>query len=70
MRARRSLQDLTVQEILRRRPDAAQAFIEMRTQCVGCLMARFCTPRDVAAYYAIDVEDLLSLLEKKRVTTG
>ena len=70
MRKRRPFQDLTVQEILRRRPDAAQAFIEMRTQCVGCLMARFCTPRDVAAYYAIDVEDLLSLLEKKRVTAG
>ncbi|MGA2762389.1 MAG: disulfide oxidoreductase [Spirochaetia bacterium] len=67
MRKRRPFRDLTVQEILRRRPEAAQVFIQMRTQCVGCLMAGFCTPSDVAVHYGLDLADLLGLLVKETV---
>ncbi len=64
MGKRRSLEDLSVREILLRRPESAQVFLELRTLCVGCSMARFCTPRDVASSYSLDLPALLSLLEK------
>ena len=62
------MQDMTVSQILLRKPAAAQAFIDMRTQCVGCPMAKFCTPAEVAAYYGLDRAEFLRLLETERVT--
>ncbi|HUI70115.1 MAG TPA: hypothetical protein VL354_06310 [Spirochaetia bacterium] len=69
MRKRRSLEDLSVSEILRRHPEAAQALVELHTQCVGCPMAVFCTPWDVAEHYAFDLKGLLSLLRRPRAST-
>ncbi len=68
VRGRRSVEDLSVLQILRRNPAAAQAFIDMRTQCVGCPIARFCTLRDVAAFYDLPLEDLLRRLQRQKET--
>ncbi len=62
MEERPSLQDLTVLQILGNYPGSAQALMGLHTQCVGCPMARFCTPRDVAGHYGLDLEALLALL--------
>ncbi|MFZ5920377.1 MAG: DUF1858 domain-containing protein [Chloroflexota bacterium] len=51
-----------VSETLRVYPQTARVFIELRTDCVGCIAARFCTLRDVALDYNLDLEELLSEL--------
>ena len=62
----RSLLDATqfVQDILARWPWTAQAFVDLRTACVGCQMARFCTLDDVAGHYRLDKERLLQALQR------
>ena len=53
---------MTVEEILRRIPRAAQVLLKMGTQCVGCRMAKFCTPADVTANYGLDRKAFLRTL--------
>ena len=53
MNANESADQRTVAEILRDQPSAAMAFIRMRTACVGCALARFCTLDDVSTAYGI-----------------
>ena len=52
-------QSLTVSEILQKYPETSQIFMEEKTACVGCYMARFCNLRDVAASYSLEIEKLL-----------
>ncbi len=70
MGRRRSVLDLAVRQIVEGHPRCARVFIELRTQCVGCQMAGFCTLRDVAASYSLDLERLVGLLEKEMVIGG
>jgi hypothetical protein len=62
----RSLLDTAqfVQVILARWPWTAQALVDLRTACVGCQMARFCTLDDVALHYRLDKEQLLQALQQ------
>jgi hypothetical protein len=48
-----------VEEVLERLPGAARAFVQRRTDCVGCHLARFCTLADVAEAYDLSLESLL-----------
>jgi hypothetical protein len=54
--------DWTVSEVLRRVPAATMGFIRLRTACVGCALARFCTLDDVAAVYELPLSDLQDAL--------
>jgi hybrid cluster-associated redox disulfide protein len=51
-----------VQDILTRWPWTAQVFVNLRTACVGCQMARFCTLDDVTLHYGLDREPLIQAL--------
>jgi hybrid cluster-associated redox disulfide protein len=59
----------TVQEILTRWPRAAYVFMSLRTACVGCQMARFCTLDDVAANYRLDRDSLVEALRQEQGPT-
>jgi len=59
MELRSISQSLTVSEILQKYPETSQVFIEEKTACVGCYMARFCNLRDVADSYSLEIEKLL-----------
>lgn len=52
----------TVNELLAAHPQAA-IFLALRTSCVGCYLARFCTLEDVAREYKLPVRDLLNKVE-------
>ncbi len=52
----------TVQEVLREHPSTNRAFRSLKTQCVGCPLARFCTLKDVAEAYSIPPQTLLDEL--------
>jgi len=59
MEPRSISQSLIVSEILQKYPETSQVFIEEKTACVGCYMARFCNLRDVADSYSLEIEKLL-----------
>lgn len=52
----------TVQEVLRDYPSAHLAFRELKTQCVGCPLTRFCTLKEVAEAYGLPPQMLLAAL--------
>jgi hybrid cluster-associated redox disulfide protein len=54
----------TVKKTLHEKPDASRVFIKYRAQCVGCLMKRFCTIKDVAEIYKMDLSELLQDLNQ------
>jgi hybrid cluster-associated redox disulfide protein len=48
--------DVTVADVLQNSTEVARVFISRKTACVGCYMARFCSVRDVAATYELNLE--------------
>jgi hybrid cluster-associated redox disulfide protein len=55
---------MTVEKLLADFPQTAGAFIALRTSCVGCHLARFCTLEDVARVYELPLHDLLGKLRE------
>jgi hypothetical protein len=56
--------DWTVQNILQACPEAAQVFIRLKTDCVGCRLERFCTPEEVSTSYTLEMGDFLKALQE------
>ncbi len=50
---------ITVEELLRQRPNAIMVFVHHRMACVGCWMSRFDTLADVAWNYDLDTDQFL-----------
>ena len=61
-------QDWVVQRTLQEFPEAIQAFVSLRTKCVGCLMARFCTLQSVEKSFHLApgslIQEIQNHLEK------
>jgi len=55
---------MTVEEVLSRWPNSHSAFTTLGTRCVGCLLQKFCTLRDVAEIYQLPYQELTGELEK------
>jgi len=55
---------LTVADVLEKRAYLCRVFIQNKTACVGCYMARFCTLKDVAATYQLELGELIEQLER------
>ena len=56
MESKQISQSWTVSEILQKYPGTSQVFLEKKTFCLGCYMARFCNLRDVARVYRLETE--------------
>lgn len=54
----------TVSEILKKYPETRQVFIERKTLCLGCYMARFCNLKDIAQAYSLETETLVHEMQK------
>lgn len=44
---------------------AAGALIELRVDCVGCSMTRFCTLQEMCDQYELDLETVLKQLQER-----
>ena len=42
--------------------EAVSTFVRLKTHCVGCRLARFCTLEEVSRHYGIPLEALLERL--------
>lgn len=56
--------DMTIAEIIRKKPETIQKLMFMGMGCVGCHMSQFETLRQGAEAHGIDVEELLVELNK------
>ena len=54
---------LTVEDILKKWPLTFSVFRSRNTDCVGCLLQRFCTLQDVAETYEVSLQELARDLE-------
>ena len=55
--------NLTVAQALQTDGELSRVFIDRKTACVGCYLARFCTLEDVAKTYEFPVEEFLGELQ-------
>ena len=55
---------LTVEEVLKKWPQTYSVFKNRNTDCIGCLLQRFCSIQDVAETYKITLPELLGDLKK------
>jgi hybrid cluster-associated redox disulfide protein len=53
----------TVAETLGQMPQASRIFMQYHTGCVGCFLARFCTLKEMADAYKIDLPLFLDALQ-------
>ena len=51
--------DWTVEQTLKSNLNSSMVFMSAGTQCVGCYIQKFCTIKDVADIYQIDLDKLL-----------
>lgn len=56
---------ITVEQVLAARPGLTAFFINLKTDCVGCPMQKFCTLADVANSYAIPIDTLLEKISEQ-----
>jgi hypothetical protein len=54
---------LTVEAILSRWPKTYTVFRNRNTDCIGCLLQKFCSIQDVAETYGLPTQDLIRDLE-------
>lgn len=55
--------DMTVAEVLEKWPGTVPVFQELKTACVGCVMAPYDSLTDVARIYDIDLSKIMSALQ-------
>ena len=56
--------DMTVAQILELWPKTVSVFQDLKTACVGCVMAPFDSMVDVASNYEFDISYLMEALNK------
>jgi len=60
-------QSWTVSEILQKYPGTSRVFLEKKTFCLGCYMARFCNLKDVAQVYSLETETLVHEIQQAAI---
>ena len=60
----------TVFEVLQKHPETRRIFLEKKTLCLGCYMARFCCLSDVAQVYSLETEALVREIQQAAINTS
>lgn len=54
-----------VADILTFSPQVAPLFIELRVDCIGCSMNRFCTLEELCLQYEMDLETVIAIIRER-----
>jgi len=54
--------DMTVDQVLKAEPRLMTVFQKYGTDCVGCLLTRFCNLEDVSVAYNLDLDTFINEL--------
>jgi hybrid cluster-associated redox disulfide protein len=58
------LAQMTVEDVLKKWPQTYSVFRNRKTDCIGCLLQRFCSIQDVAETYELSAQELVGDLER------
>lgn len=67
MKPQQISQNWTVSEVLQKYPGTSRVFLDRKTLCLGCYMARFCSLKDVAQVYSLETETLVSEIQQATI---
>jgi len=56
---------MLVADLLAVSPLMAGALVELRTDCVGCSMNKFCTLQELCNQYELELESVLKCLQER-----
>jgi hybrid cluster-associated redox disulfide protein len=56
--------DLTIMEVLQRKPEAAQVFARFGMHCLGCLVASGETVEQAAMAHGLDADEIIKALNE------
>ena len=59
-----------IAEVLERQPEAVSLFMAHGTDCIGCVMAPFCTLREMSMLYGVNLDEFLGELARMGDGTG
>lgn len=54
-----------VADLLASTPLIAHLFVELRVDCVGCSLNKFCTLEDVCEHYQLEIETIICLIQER-----
>ena len=57
-------QNILISHLLTLYPQVATLLIDLRVNCIGCSLNRFCTVSDLCEYYQLDEESVWDLTMK------
>lgn len=55
--------EMTVEDVLKKWPEACTVFLNGKNECIGCFLQKFCTLREVAIAYEASLEGFMAELE-------
>ena len=56
---------ILVADLLDYSPLVASLFLELRVDCIGCSMNKFCTLDELCAFYGLDLENFLCKVRER-----
>ena len=56
-----------VADLLASTPLMASLFVELRVDCIGCSMNKFCTLEDLCDQYQLELETVISLIQERTI---
>ena len=54
-----------IADLLSASPHVASLLLELRVDCIGCYMNRFCTLEDLCNQYDLDLDQVLSRIRER-----
>ncbi len=54
-----------VADLLASTPLAASLFVELRVNCVGCSMNKFCTLKELCEQYQLELENVINMIQER-----
>jgi hypothetical protein len=56
-----------VADLLAATPLMAPLFVELRVDCIGCSMNKFCTLEDLCDQYHLELETVISMIQERTI---
>jgi len=56
-----------VADLLASTPLMAPLFVELRVDCIGCSMNKFCTLEDLCDQYQLELETVISMIQERTI---
>jgi hypothetical protein len=56
-----------VADLLAATPLIAPLFVELRVDCIGCSMNKFCTVEDLCDQYRLDLETIMNMIQERTI---